>query len=44
VVEFIAREDAGDAVADGFEEQEKGFSVADSSGYVDEFGDEEQPF
>jgi hypothetical protein len=45
VVEFIAREDAGDAVADGFEEQEGGFSVADSSGYVDEFSsEEEQPF
>lgn len=43
VVTFIPREDAGDKVAEGFEEQD-GFSVADSSGYVDEFGDEEQPF
>jgi len=43
VVDFIAREDLGESVADGFEEQD-GFSVADSTGYVDEFGDEEPPF
>ena len=43
VLSFVPREDAGDKVAEGFEEQD-GFSVADPSGYVDEFGDEEQPF
>jgi hypothetical protein len=43
VVTFVPREDQGDQVADGFEEQEGGFSVAAADGYVDEFGDEE-PF
>jgi len=44
VVEFVAREDMGEQVADGFEEQEGGYSVA-PSGYVDEFAsDEEAPF
>ena len=43
VVTFIPREDAGEKVAEGFVEQD-GFSVADPSGYVDEFGDEEPPF
>jgi hypothetical protein len=43
VVEFVAREDLGDAVADGFEEQEGGFALADAGGYVDEFS-EEAPF
>jgi len=42
VVEFIPREDLGEQVADGFEEQE-GFSVAAADGYVDEFGDDEEP-
>ena len=39
VVKFVPYEDAGEQVAAGFEEQE-GYSVADPSGYVDEFGDE----
>jgi len=44
VVNFVPREDPGESVADGFEEQE-GYSVADPSGFVDEFGDsEEVPF
>lgn len=43
VVEFVAREDLGEAVADGFEEQE-GFSVAEPSGFVDEFAEEEPLF
>jgi len=44
VVDFIAREDLGEAVADGFEEQD-GFSVAAAAdGYTDEFADEEPPF
>lgn len=44
VVSFVPREDAGEAVADGFEEQD-GFSVAAAAdGYVDEFGDEEISF
>jgi len=43
VVEFVAREDQGEQVAEGFEEQE-GFSVAAADGYVDEFGDEEPEF
>jgi hypothetical protein len=45
VVEFVAREDLGDAVADGFEEQEGGYAVAQPAGYHDEFAsDEEAPF
>ena len=44
VVEFVAREDLGDAVADGFEEQEGGFALAPATSYRDEFGDEEPPF
>jgi hypothetical protein len=44
VVEFVAREDMGEQVADGFEEQEGGYSVA-PTGYHDEFAsDEEAPF
>ena len=45
VVSYVPREDAGEAVADGFEEQEGGYSVAPPTGYVDEFAsDEEAPF
>jgi hypothetical protein len=44
VVEFVAREDMGEQVADGFEEQEGGYAIAAPSGYVDEFADEEAPF
>lgn len=45
VVNFIPREDPGEQIAEGFEEQD-GFSVAAAAtdGYVDEFGDEEAPF
>ena len=45
VVSFIPREDPGESVAEGFEEQD-GYSVADAAGgFVDEFGDSEEiPF
>lgn len=43
VVDFVAREDMSEQVADGFEEQEGGYAVA-PSGYVDEFAEEEAPF
>lgn len=44
VVSFVPREDPGEQVAEGFEEQD-GYSVADAGGFVDEFGDsEEAPF
>lgn len=44
VVNFVPREDPGEQVAEGFEEQD-GYSVADAGGFVDEFGDsEEAPF
>jgi hypothetical protein len=44
VVSWVPREDAGEQVAEGFEEQE-GYSVAATpDGYVDEFADEEAPF
>jgi len=44
VVSWVPREDAREQVAEGFEEQE-GYSVAaDTSGYIDEFADEEAPF
>ena len=45
VVSFVPREDtSGDEIADGFEEQEGGYTVAQPTGYVDEFADEEAPF
>ena len=44
VVTFVPRADLGDAAADGFTEQEGGYSVAQPAGFVDEFGDEEAPF
>jgi hypothetical protein len=43
VVNFVPREDPGEQIADGFEEQE-GYSVADAGSYHDEFADEEVPF
>jgi hypothetical protein len=43
VVSYVPREDAGEAVADGFEEQEGGYSVAQPTGYVDEFASDEEP-
>jgi len=44
VVSWVPREDAGEQVAEGFEEQE-GYSVAAApNGYHDEFADEEAPF
>lgn len=44
VVTFVPREDPGDAVADGFEEQD-GYTVGAVDGFVDEFAsDEEVPF
>jgi hypothetical protein len=39
----VPREDPGEQIADGFEEQE-GYSVADAGSYHDEFADEEVPF
>ena len=42
VVNYVPREDAGEQVAEGFEEQE-GYSVADAGSYVDEFASDEEP-
>ena len=42
VVTFVPR--AEQDATDGFEEQEGGYAVAQPTGYVDEFGDEEAPF
>ena len=39
VVSYVPREDMGEAVADGFDEQD-GYQVGAASAYVDEFGDE----
>jgi hypothetical protein len=44
VVSWVPREDAGEQVADGFEEQEGGYAVAAPTGYHDEFAGEEVPF
>jgi hypothetical protein len=45
VVSFVPRNDTtGEEAAEGFEEQEGGYAVADASGYVDEFAEEEAPF
>jgi hypothetical protein len=44
VVTLIPREDPGDKVADGFDEQD-GYVVGQASEYVDEFADDEEaPF
>jgi hypothetical protein len=44
VVTLVPREDPGEAVADGFDEQEGGYVVGQATEYVDEFADEEAPF
>jgi len=41
VVNFVPREDPGEQVAEGFEEQD-GYSVADAGSYVDEFVSDEE--
>jgi hypothetical protein len=37
VVAYVPREDAGEQVAEGFDEVEGGYAVADAGGFVDEF-------
>ena len=37
VVSWVPREDAGEQVAEGFDEVEGGYAVADAGGFVDEF-------
>jgi hypothetical protein len=42
VVSFVPREDtSGDEVAEGFDEVEGGYAVADAGGFIDEFADGE---